>query len=31
VVALGLLVLGVPLGAGYQTLREDRRESVPGD
>lgn len=31
VVALGLLVLAVPLGAGYKTLREEQQESAPGD
>lgn len=31
VVALGLLVLGVPLAAGYQTLREEQQESGQGE
>jgi MFS transporter, YNFM family, putative membrane transport protein len=31
VVGLGLLVLCVPLGAGYKTHREDRQQSAPGD
>ena len=29
-VALGLVVLDVVLGAGYKTLREDRQESAAG-
>lgn len=31
VVALGLVVLAVPLGAGYKTLREEQQESMSGD
>jgi len=31
VVALGLLVLGVPLAAGFRDLREEQQESGPGD